>query len=49
MTGREELVKYISELTPEKVKLLTDRLPQLILELAAQELPVPPTASLHIQ
>lgn len=49
MTANEELVKYITELTPDKLKTLIDRLPQLISELAAQGLPVPPSGSLRTQ
>lgn len=40
MTKVEELVKYISDLTPEQVEKVISRLPQLILELAEQGLPV---------
>lgn len=49
MTAQEELEKYITELTPEKLETLIDRLPQLISELAAQGLPVPPSESLRKQ
>lgn len=49
MTAQEEMVKYITELTPEKLETLIDRLPQLISELAAQGLPVPPSGSLRMQ
>lgn len=41
MTANEELVKYIMELTPEKVKILTDRFQELISALETQGLPVP--------
>lgn len=45
MTEKEKLLKYIAELTPDKVEILIDRLPQLISELAAQGLPVPRSKS----
>lgn len=41
MTANEELVKYIMELTPEKVKLLIDRLPEMLSALEELGLPVP--------
>lgn len=49
MTPQEELVKYIQELTPEKLDRLTARLPQLISALAAQGLPVPPSMTSQTQ
>lgn len=40
MTAKEELLKYITELTQEKVDALIDRLPLLLSELEALGLPV---------
>lgn len=40
MTAQEELVKYIQELTPEKLARLTARLPQLISGIEAQGIPI---------
>lgn len=41
MTANEELIRYVMELTHEKVKLLTDRLPEILSTLEEFGLPVP--------
>lgn len=39
MTAKEELVKYIMELTPEEKDIIIDRLPRVIAELEEQGIP----------
>ena len=45
---REELMRYIEALTPEKIENLLNHLPELILEFEAQGLPVPQLSDLRI-